>query len=661
MKTNERPLAGLGDLSRFFPWLMVLAVGLFLVCLAMPRRDPEGQMQLQEFGKLPVVSGGRVKPIDTVARNALYAISHKETFKDEKGKRQPAIKWLLDVMTSRKAEGAHPQTVKWLLAALTKRMLSGEEALSAKVFRIENLQVLNLLRLEPRPGFYRYSLAEFQDKIDLLDKEANRAIKLPEDDRDAFDQSVLRLARKVELYIKLAQLDDPLTVPNPGKEAGWESLPVALREMVAGLQAGRDQPAGREAQKVLAAFAGGQVADFFHSLAAYRKLPAEEREPRHEALLDQLAVLVAYAADKPELFNREVDVYRQFLDQQMPDQAQKARFEAFYNHFDPLFWCCWLYLVVTLMACLSWLGWAEPLRRAAFWVGLLLLAVHIWALMARMYILDRPFVFVTNLYSSALFIGSAGVGLGLILERIFRLGIGSAVGSFVGFLVLLLSPALAGEGDTLEMMQAVLDTNFWLATHVTVVTLGYMATMVAGLLGVAYLLLGVATPYLNRERAKTLSQMIYGILCFATFLSFTGTVLGGLWADYSWGRFWGWDPKENGAVLIVLWNALILHARWGGMVKQRGIAVLAAAGNMVVAWSWFGTNQLGRGLHAYGFDKTLAMVVTLTWIVHVAVIVLGLMPMQLWWSVRANKVAPAPLPPIRLKPVEGAGDRHVMA
>ena len=78
-----------------------------------------------------------------------------------------------------------------------------------------------------------------------------------------------------------------------------------------------------------------------------------------------------------------------------------------------------------------------------------------------------------------------------------------------------------------------------------------------------------------------LAKMIYGVVCFATLLSFVGTVLGGIWADQSWGRFWGWDPKENGALLIVIWNALILHARWGGLVKQRGMAVLAVVGNIV--------------------------------------------------------------------------------
>src|SRR5262249_59033914 len=109
---------------------------------------------------------------------------------------------------------------------------------------------------------------------------------------------------------------------------------------------------------------------------------------------------------------------------------------------------------------------------------------------------------------------------------------------------------LGSEGDTMEMLQAVLDTNFWLATHVVCVTLGYTATFVAGFLGVAFIILGVFTPFLTRDWFKALGQATYGVLCFATLLSFTGTVLGGIWADQSLGRFWGLGPKENGAVLI---------------------------------------------------------------------------------------------------------------
>ena len=97
----------------------------------------------------------------------------------------------------------------------------------------------------------------------------------------------------------------------------------------------------------------------------------------------------------------------------------------------------------------------------------------------------------------------------------------------------------------------------------------------------------------------------------------------------------GWASKENGALLIVLWNALILHARWAGIVKHRGMAVLCIIGNMITAWSWFGTNQLGVGLHAYGFNKELADGVRVFWISQMMLIALGLVPVKWWLSSRA--------------------------
>src|SRR5207237_2583826 len=102
-------------------------------------------------------------------------------------------------------------------------------------------------------------------------------------------------------------------------------------------------------------------------------------------------------------------------------------------------------------------------------------------------------------------------------------------------------------------------------------------------------------------------------------LSSVAPVLGAIRAGQPWGRFLGWDPKENGAVLIVIGNALILHARWAGLVKARGMAVLATIGNMWVAWSWFGTNQLGIGLHAYGFDSGLVLTYVMTRLTHARV------------------------------------------
>jgi ABC-type transport system involved in cytochrome c biogenesis permease subunit len=180
---------------------------------------------------------------------------------------------------------------------------------------------------------------------------------------------------------------------------------------------------------------------------------------------------------------------------------------------------------------------------------------------------------------------------------------------------------------------AVLDTNLWLWTHVICVTLGYTAAFVAGIVAVVYILLGVFTKVLaDDDTRKSLARMTYGILCFAMIFSFVGTILGGIWADQSWGRFWGWDPKENGAVLIVLWTALVLHARWCGWARERGIAALAVFGNVVTAWSWFGTNMLGVGLHSYGFmDRALAWLLAFV-CSQLIIIAIGSIPTQLWRS-----------------------------
>jgi len=196
----------------------------------------------------------------------------------------------------------------------------------------------------------------------------------------------------------------------------------------------------------------------------------------------------------------------------------------------------------------------------------------------------------------------------------------------------------------------VLDTNFWLATHVVCVTIGYASTFVAGTLALAYIVLGVFTPLLalkvgetsGKSKArdltlgKALATMVYAIVCFATLFSFVGTVLGGIWADQSWGRFWGWDPKENGALMIVIWNALILHARWGGLIRERGLMNLAVFGNIVTAFSWFGVNMLGIGLHSYGFMDAAFKWLMLFDASQVLLILLGLLPMHLWMSFRTT-------------------------
>jgi ABC-type transport system involved in cytochrome c biogenesis permease subunit len=276
---------------------------------------------------------------------------------------------------------------------------------------------------------------------------------------------------------------------------------------------------------------------------------------------------------------------------------------------------------------------------------------------------------VTNLYSSAVFIGWMVVVLGVILERIYRVGIGVAASALVGFITLIIAHNLANAGDTMEMMRAVLDSNFWLTVHVITITLGYAAMFLAGVLAICYIAVGLLTPLLGRRLGEggvaglsmaspaaigsapldaegtkrdganvtlgqALNKMVYGIACFATLFAFIGTMTGGIWADYSWGRFWGWDPKENGALLIVIWCAVILHARWAGMVRERGLMILAIIGNIITAWSWFGVNMLGVGLHSYGFMDSAFKWLVIFAITQLIIIAFALLPLRIWRSFR---------------------------
>ncbi len=199
------------------------------------------------------------------------------------------------------------------------------------------------------------------------------------------------------------------------------------------------------------------------------------------------------------------------------------------------------------------------------------------------------------------------------------------VASVIGFTTLIIAHHLASQGDTLEMMRAVLDSNFWLATHVVCITIGYSSTFLSGFLAVFYILRKRFDPRWDGAKAAELERMVYGIVCFSLLFSFIGTILGGIWADQSWGRFWGWDPKENGALMIVLWNAFILHARLGNLVKPKDVIVMAVFGNIVTACSWFGVNMLGIGLHSYGWmDKAF------TWLAIFVVSQMAVMALGIW-------------------------------
>jgi ABC-type transport system involved in cytochrome c biogenesis permease subunit len=623
--------AGWSLFAKWFPALVVIVFAGYIAGKArMPKAEPS-EMQVYAFGKLPLAYQGRIKPYDTLARNSLQILSGRQEVGviDSQGdvvKKLPAIHWLLDAISGAEAAGDH------------------------RVFRVENLDLLDTLDLEQRPLFWRYSLNEILSKQGELDRQIELAGTTAEEERSLFQNKVLELARKRNMYTALVlsfrspplsadreQFADslkrtqfiiselkaaqaPHAVPPQEANTQWTMLVQAELEALQDRITNQTvNPATISLSSMLAAYARGDVATFNRQLAEYRTHLGTYEQTLEE---NQAALDSAGAANAEVLSQSKVD------------------FEVFFNQFSPFYYAAVLYLVAFVLGVLSWVIWTEPMRQASMWLLWMTFALHTFALIARIYISGRPPV--TNLYSTAIFIGWGGVLMALVFESIQRIGLGNIVAAVMGFLTLLVAYNLSLDGDTFLVLQAVLDTQFWLATHVVTINLGYSATYVAGVWGALYLLTAHVFPLLSDDARHKLLRTLYGTLCFAIFFSFIGTVLGGLWADDSWGRFWGWDPKENGALMIVLWNALVLHARWGGLVKGRGLATLAVGGNIITTWSYFGVNELGVGLHSYGaFDSTGAMAFfknpTAMWIFifassQLALIGLGMMPSR-WFDV----------------------------
>jgi ABC-type transport system involved in cytochrome c biogenesis permease subunit len=596
---------------------------------------PDKDFAFSEFGRLPLTANGRVVPLDSLARNSLLEIREKQTLNTEPWKgwsEKPRIisatEWLANLMMNPAVADEWP------------------------VFRLDNPDLISLLKLPEKDvakhsDGKHYSWNQIQPSLEIFDKENQRVQKIEPLNRSAYENAIIKLHQRLTLYVQLKSAVQPADAQDwPAELAAYEKL------IPAGTAAAQAQQAGQTFdQQTFSEFAAYiQRFQFMSNFEPPLILPpAGAREwrrmgdalldaprgtPVDDAIRDYAKMAGALAASQPAEFNAALKDYRSLL---VPTQARalaKARAEAFFNQMEPFYNAMIIYVLAGLLAVFSWFNLSETLRRSAVWLIALAFLIHTTGLIYRMVLEGRPPV--TNLYSSAVFIGWGAVVLGMILEKFYKNGIGAVVSAGIGFITLIIAHHLALEGDTMEMMRAVLDTNFWLATHVVAVTTGYASTFVAGFLALIYIVRGVFTKTLDEATGKALARMIYGIVCFATLFSFVGTVLGGIWADQSWGRFWGWDPKENGALIIVLWNALILHLRWGGLIRERGLVNCAIGGNIVTSWSWFGVNMLGIGLHSYGFTDAAFKWLVLFVVSQIGFIVLGSLPLKLWKSFSAR-------------------------
>ena len=634
---------------RILPWALLALFAADIAAVLLPKRD--GAWHTREFGRLPVLLNGRVQPFDSVARNALLQIRGTGDLPLEQvpswqfwrhAKKLRSTEWLLEVMFKAEAADDRP------------------------VFLIHHPELLSQLNLQDqgieRSGLRFYTFNQLRSAEAEIRKQGGQASQVDAQARTPLQKQVLKLANAVVLYDRLKNSVRPENAADFAAE-----LAEFEKTLAPGLEAFRAREAGQTFNQVafdrlIAAMSRFKtMADAAYPLIAPPATPGASAEnwsnaglalletvhtgQVHPAMKAYAAMATAYRQGRAEAFNRAVTEYRGWLAGQYDRELGKGRAEYYFNQAKPFLHAMIIYLCAFLLAVGALLTWslaptlAESLRRSAFHLVILAGLVHTFGLVFRMVLEGRPPV--TNLYSSAIFIGWGTMVFGVVLERMFRLGLGSAAAAFAGFITLIIAHNLAIGGDTMEMMRAVLDTNFWLATHVVVITLGYAANFVAGVLAIACILLGLFTSILRmkagrQEVGAVLRSMVYAVLCFATLFSFVGTVLGGIWADQSWGRFWGWDPKENGALIIVLWNAAVLHARWAGLVRERGLMAMAVFGNIVTSFSWFGVNMLGIGLHSYGFMDAAFKWLVLFILSQLLIIGLALVPTRLWLSYRAQ-------------------------
>jgi ABC-type transport system involved in cytochrome c biogenesis permease subunit len=266
------------------------------------------------------------------------------------------------------------------------------------------------------------------------------------------------------------------------------------------------------------------------------------------------------------------------------------------------------YILAFLLLVISWMTKPKLLRRISFACLLGGLTFHFYGILLRIIIMQRPPV--STLYESIIFVSLIGVICASLLEYNRKDGMGIFMGAIVGGVLHFVGLGYANDGDTLGMLVAVLNSNFWLATHVTTITIGYGTSLFAGVLGHVYLLQTIRAPF-DKKYLQTVNANVFGATLFALFFTLFGTILGGIWADQSWGRFWGWDPKENGALLIVMWQIMMLHLRITGLVKPIGFALGMILNNIVVILAWFGVNLLNVGLHSYGFATGIAINISL--------------------------------------------------
>ncbi|MBK1835506.1 cytochrome c biogenesis protein [Roseibacillus ishigakijimensis] len=611
--------------------VLILLVGLLLSLFMMgvkelrpekhrvqvPGYEPWTEEVLKTAAALPVQEGGRIKPLETRADYALLQMrgDRRMTIEDGEGEKIKIgpMAWLLDVF------------------------FRPELAAQLPTFRVDNADVLKAIGVEfdDRGKRDRYSFAELEPHLpDLMQKAGDlQQLKQRGSDLTPVEDQTLDLASALQNYFYLSHYFDFVREGILLEAEAGEGKRVNMSTVMA--------TSGQIVEAIRNSQANGGIPPHINELLQqidrsmmsarfnFHPLPPHDAEEEKWASVGELieATLTGQASDPnaavedvkrleelyaayregQDAFAKELENFRTVTMTRAGEDAAKA--VARELSFNKLNWnkkalytftFASLFLLVYLF---TPTGLAGKILRVALWsftsLGLFFVLA---AIVHRFLVVLRPPV--TNLYETIPYITAGAVILFLLTELFTKMRIALLAAPVVGLAGMVLATVfeVAAASDSLDPLVAVLRSNFWLTTHVLTVTLGYAAGLVGAVMGFIYIfyrVLGLDEGETTFRRSIT--RMTYGIVCFTLVLSLIGTVLGGIWANYSWGRFWGWDPKENGALMIVLWTLFILHGRAAGLLREWGVNIASAFGGVVVTFSWFHVNMLGTGLHSYGF------------------------------------------------------------
>lgn len=579
---------------------------------------------------MPTLDNGRVKPFDTYARNLLLRFSGKSSLE-----KIEASRWIARLLFA-------PQTV-----------------VDTKFFLINNPQILEGLGLSS-DNKRRYSFAQLQNSFDKIQQLAQAAFKIEVKQRDVLENEILRLYENLQLYsslslnfsfafphedfnIKSPELRESLELPLDA--SAFSFLDMALRAQKLQFIASKLQEIPQTEwiesdYEVLRV-----VSNMFAWSENYQQLPFKiipsyfsedtdwfspwdsiiyglrTEEGRQE--ISQLRDVVSsyYSGDNLSFslnlkaFNSSIQKRFELKGQELPP----ITLEVLFTKLNPFFWGELLFGISLLFFLFSFLFKTKMLYSLSLSSLCVATLLQTGGILLRIIILSRPPV--SNLYETFIFVSFVSALTGLLIEKMNKKWIGIIIGSIGGLAFSLIATRFSMEGDTLQVLVAVLNSNFWLGTHVISITIGYSGMCVAGIVGHIYLIQSVFRPH-DKELLKDTHKILLGTLGFGLTMTFLGTNLGGIWADQSWGRFWGWDPKENGALMIVLWGALLFHLKIGRIVGPIGLAIGSVLGIIVVMWAWFGVNLLNVGLHSYGFTSGLAFKLLLYVVIQILFLIL---------------------------------------